>query len=147
MRIIAVIGAGSCTPELEAKAEEVGRRLAEAGCTVVTGGLQGVMAAASRGARQAGGQVLGILPGPDPKAANPWVDIAVATGMGDARNAILCNTAEAFVAVGGSFGTLSEFAFALKRGKRVVSLDSFCPDDQVIVAGTAEEAVAAVLAG
>ena len=144
-KIVAVIGAGTCDDATAARAYHVGRLLAERGCTVVTGGLGGVMEAASRGAAEAGGRVLGLLPGPDAAAANPWVEIAVATGMGDARNAILANTAAAFVAVGGAHGTLSEIAFALKRGKRVVSLDSWEVDPAVLVAESPEEAIARVL--
>ncbi|MFQ5515041.1 MAG: TIGR00725 family protein [Myxococcota bacterium] len=145
-RVIAVIGQGVSSPETDRNAHEVGRRLAEAGCVVVTGGLGGVMTAASRGAREAGGLVVGIVPGPSREEANPWVTVAVATGMGDARNAILANTADAFVAVGGSHGTLSEIAFALKRGKRVVSLGSWQVDPAVTAAESAEEAVRQVLA-
>ncbi len=145
MRIIAVIGAGNCDERLAELAREVGRCLARSGCTVLTGGLGGVMEAASRGAAEAGGLVLGILPGADPRAANPHVGIAIATGMGDARNAILANSAEAFVAVGGEHGTLSEIAFALKRGKRVVSLGSWEVDPAVIRARSPAEAVEAVL--
>ena len=126
-------------------AEEVGRRLASAGCAVVTGGLGGVMEAASRGAGLAGGLVIGILPTSSIGDANPFVDIPIATGMGDARNVIIASTAEAFVAVGGAYGTLSEIAFALKRGKPVVSLGSWRPDDAVKVASTPEEAVRIVL--
>ena len=140
--IVAVIGAGECDSGLAAVAREVGRLLGEAGCVLVTGGLGGVMAAASEGAASAGGKVIGILPGTDPKAANRWVETPIATGMGDARNAIICNTAEAFIAVGGSFGTLSEIAFALKRGKPVVSLGSFRPDERVQAAASPAEALA-----
>jgi uncharacterized protein (TIGR00725 family) len=140
-RIVAVIGAGSCDADTLTLAEEVGRRLAHAGCTVLTGGLGGVMEAASRGASEAGGLVLGILPTSEAAAANPFVAIPIATGMGDARNVIIANTAESFVAVGGAYGTLSEIAFALKRGKTVVSLGSWTPDDAVKVASTPEEAV------
>lgn len=146
-RVIAVIGAGACDAATAAQAREVGRRLAERGCVVVTGGLGGVMEAASRGAREAGGRVVGILPGADPREANPWVELAIATGMGDARNAILANTAEAFVAVAGGYGTLSEMAFALKRGKRVVSLHAIAGDVPVERAASAEEAVSLVLGG
>ena len=145
-KILAVIGAGACDEALAAQARAVGRLLAERGCAIVTGGLGGVMEAASRGASEAGGLVVGILPGPSPDDANPWVEVAIATGMGDARNTILANTAEAFVAVGGSHGTLSEIAFALKRGKRVVSLGSWEIDPQVVVAPTPEAAVELALA-
>jgi hypothetical protein len=119
---VAVIGAGDCTQAEATLAEEVGRLLAEAGAVVLTGGRGGVMAAASRGAAQAGGLVVGILPGDDASQANPWVGLPIVTGMGEARNAILMRTAQAVVAVGGEYGTLSEIAFALKFGRPVVGL-------------------------
>jgi uncharacterized protein (TIGR00725 family) len=144
--VVAVIGAGECDASLFKLAREVGRRLAEAGCIVVSGGLGGVMEAASRGASEAGGLVVGIVPGADPSAANEHVTLAVATGMGDARNAILANTAAGFIAVGGSYGTLTEIAFALKRRKPVVALESWDVDPAVRRATTAEEAVSILLA-
>jgi uncharacterized protein (TIGR00725 family) len=115
---VAIVGAGHCTTPEAALAEEVGRLLAGAGAVVLTGGRGGVMAAASRGAAQAGGLVVGILPGVDAAEANPWVTLPVVTGMGEARNAILMRTAQAVIAVGGEYGTLSEIAFALKFGRR-----------------------------
>jgi uncharacterized protein (TIGR00725 family) len=127
-------------------AHEVGRRLAAAGATIVGGGLGGVTEAAARGAREAGGLVVGILPGPDPSAANPHVEIAIATGMNEARNAVIVNSAQAFVAISRGYGTLSEIAFALRQGKRVVSLDSWEVDDEIQRAKTPEEAVRLVLA-
>ncbi len=140
-RIIAVIGAGTCDAATAAHARAVGRLLAERGCTVLTGGLGGVMEAASHGAAEAGGLVLGLLPGPDPTEANPHVTIPIASGLGEARNVILANTAEAFLAVGGGYGTLSEIAFALRRRKRVVSFGSWEIDPAIVVARSAEEAV------
>lgn len=121
-RIVAVIGSARATAAQKRAAGEVGRLLAEAGVVVLTGGLTGVMEAASRGANQAGGLVLGIVP---QDRANRWVDVVVRTRMGDARNAIIANTASAFVAVGGAQGTLSEIAFALKRGKTVAGLGTW----------------------
>jgi hypothetical protein len=103
------------------------------------------MEAASRGAREAGGLVVGILPGTQAADANPHVEVPIATGMGDARNAILANTAEGFVAVAGSWGTLSEIAFALKRGKPVVSLGSWERDLPVVRCESPEQAVAELL--
>lgn len=138
---MAVIGAGACDPETASVAEDVGERLAGAGYVLATGGLGGVMEAASRGASRAGGLVLGILPGDQAEAANRWVDVPVVTGMGEARNAILVQTAAAFVAVGGSYGTLSEIAFALRRGRPVVSLGSWQVDPRIERAETSEEAV------
>lgn len=104
------------------------------------------MEAASRGASLAGGLVIGILPTPTADDANPYVDVPIATGMGDARNVIIASTAEAFIAVGGAYGTLSEIAFALKRGKTVVSLGSWRPDEAVKTASSPEEAVWLALA-
>ena len=142
---ISVIGASEPSPKAIRLAEDVGRELARRGMTIVTGGLGGVMEGASRGAKEAGGLVLAILPGDDSAAANPYVDLAVATNLGDGRNAVLANTADAFVAVSGGWGTLSEIAFALKRGKRVVSLDSWTPDLSIEVADNPADAVSLVL--
>lgn len=145
VRIIAVIGAGDCDAATARQAREVGRLLAESGCTVLSGGLGGVMAAASEGAANAGGTVVGILPGADPTAGNPHLSVAIATGMGDARNAIIANTAAGFLALAGAYGTLSEIAFALKRNKPVVSLGSWNIDPRVIRAETPEAAVRLLL--
>lgn len=121
-RLIAVIGAGEPAPALEEAAEAVGAGLANAGVTVVCGGLEGVMAAACRGAKAHGGRTVGILPGRDPASANPWVDLAIPTGFGEARNALVVRSAQAVIAVGGGYGTLSEIALALKAGMRVIGL-------------------------
>ena len=145
MVIVAVIGAGECDAATGEIAYEVGQRLARAGCVVVNGGLGGVMEAASRGAAQAGGMVVGILPGDRVEQANPHVTVPIATGLGDARNAVIANTADAFVAVGGSHGTLSEIAFALKRGKPVAGIGSWEVDPQVRAVATPEEAVSHIL--
>ena len=106
-------------------AERVGRALAERGAVVVCGGLAGVMEAACRGAKDAGGATLGILPGLDRADANPYVDVAVPTGLGEARNALVVRAADALVAVGGEWGTLSEIALAMRAGKRVVGLGTW----------------------
>jgi uncharacterized protein (TIGR00725 family) len=145
-RIVAVIGPGVCDAALAERARQVGRGLAERGCVVLTGGLGGVMEAASRGAAEGGGLVIGLLPGAEPADANAHVAVAIATGVGEARNAILACTAEALVAVGGGYGTLSEIAFALRRGKRVVSLGAWEVDAAILVARSADEAVALALA-
>jgi uncharacterized protein (TIGR00725 family) len=122
---VAVVGPGEASPaELEA-AEAVGRGLAERGAVVVCGGLGGAMEAACRGARETGGTTVGILPGLDRRDANPFVDIALPTGLGEARNALVVRAADALVAVGGAYGTLSEIALALKTGKPVVGLGSW----------------------
>ncbi len=122
---IAVIGGGVDDPERAAHAEEVGRLLAEAGARVVCGGLGGVMEAAARGAANAGGEVIGIVPGESPDEANPHVTHPVATGIGHARNLAVVATSDAVVAVGGEWGTLSEIAFARRLGRPVVALESW----------------------
>lgn len=119
-RQIAVIGSGR---EHEGRAEAVGRLLAERGCTVVCGGLGEVMAAAARGANAAGGTTIGILPGERSGEASEWVDYAIATGIGHARNLAVVASGEAVIAVGGSWGTLAEIAFARTLGRPVVILD------------------------
>ena len=140
-RVIAVVGPGECDGETADLARDVGARLARAGCIVMTGGLGGVMEAASRGAKESGGTVVGVLPEARGSSANAFVDVAIATGMGEARNVILVNSADSLVAVGGGYGTLSEIALALRAGKRVVSLGSWMPDPKVIVATSVDEAV------
>lgn len=125
-RVLAgVVGGGCVEARVAAVAKEVGRRLARAGAIIVCGGLGGVMEAASRGAAEAGGTVIGILPGPSVEDANRWVTHPVATNMGHARNAIIVQTADFLVAIGGEAGTLSEIAIALKIGKPVFSIESW----------------------
>lgn len=123
--IIAVIGAGHCSKEVARIAESVGRELARRGVTLVCGGLGGVMEAACRGAKSEGGLTIGILPGVSRHEANPYVDIPVVTGMGEARNIIVVRTAQAVIAVDGEYGTLSEIAYALKLGIPVVGLNTW----------------------
>lgn len=141
---VAVVGPGEAEPDEIAAAERVGVELARRGAVVVCGGLGGVMEAACRGAKEAGGTTLGILPGTDRGAANPFVDLAVPTGLGEARNALVVRAADVLIAVGGAYGTLSEIALALKGGKRVVGLRSW-DIDGVEPAETAEDAVAGAL--
>jgi uncharacterized protein (TIGR00725 family) len=118
--------------------------LAERGVVLVCGGLGGVMESACRGAKGAGGTTLGILPGTDRSAANEFVDVAVPTGLGEARNALVVRAADALIAVGGGYGTLSEIGFALKAGKRVVGIGTW-DIEGVEVAGSPDAAVEAVL--
>ena len=139
-----MVGPGDAPAELRATAEEVGRALAARGAVVVTGGLGGVMETACRGAREEGASTVGILPGLDRRDANPHVEIAVPTGLGEARNALIARAADALIAVGGGYGTLSEVALALKGGKRVVGIDTW-QIEGVVAAASAEEAVAAAL--
>jgi uncharacterized protein (TIGR00725 family) len=119
---IAVIGSGRSDPSEAEVAEDVGSAIGAAGAVLICGGLGGVMEAACRGAKSAGGLTVGILPGSDRRAANSFIDIAIATGMGEARNTLVAGNADAVVAVGGEFGTLSEIAFALRAGKPVIGL-------------------------
>jgi uncharacterized protein (TIGR00725 family) len=122
---IAVIGASQPTPEQVEAAEDVGRGLGSAGAVVINGGGGGVMAAASRGAHEAGAVVVGILPGQDHDAANEWVSVALPTGLGELRNGLIVRAADAVVAVGGAYGTLSEIALALTAGVGVVGFDTW----------------------
>ncbi len=143
---IAVVGASRPTEGQERAAEEVGRGLGEAGAIVFTGGGGGVMAAASRGAGSAGAVVVGILPGTDRAAANDWVQIVLPTGLGELRNGLIVRSAEAIVAIGGAYGTLSEVALALAAGVPVVGLDTW-EIDGVRSASSPAEAAALALAG
>jgi hypothetical protein len=122
---IAVIGASNATEWELTTAEALGRALAEAGCVLVCGGLGGVMNAAARGAEGAGGISIGILPGDDRDDASRYLTVAVATGFGEARNAIVARSADAVIAVGGEFGTLSEIALALKMRKPVIGIGTW----------------------
>ncbi|MGI9100054.1 MAG: TIGR00725 family protein [Solirubrobacteraceae bacterium] len=123
---VAVVGAGGdVVADVLADAEAVGAGLARRGAVLVCGGLGGVMEAACRGARSLGGVTLGILPGSERAAANAWVSIAVATGLGELRNGLVVRCADAVIAIDGEYGTLSEIALALKAGKRVVALGSW----------------------
>lgn len=137
---VGVIGQGECGCRLAGLAEEVGRRIARMGAILVCGGMGGVMAAACRGAQSAGGLTVGILQGSDRREGNRYLSIAIATGLGEARNLAIVRTADVLIAIGGSYGTLSEIGFALKMGKRVVGLESW-PIDGVIPATTPEQAL------
>ena len=145
--IIGVIGGSAPTKEEMAAAKAVGRALAKAGAVLICRGRGGVMEAACRGAKSAKGLTIGILPGTDRSEANPYVDIPIVTGIGEARNAIIARTAQAVIAVGGSYGTLSEIAFALSFGTPVIGLGTWeakregHPLAPIVHAATPEEAV------
>jgi uncharacterized protein (TIGR00725 family) len=124
-RYVAVIGAGDADRDTVTLAEEVGRLIAASGAVLVCGGLGGVMEAAARGAKRAGGTTVGILPGHDRGAANPFLDVVVTTGIGEARNLAVVSSGDAVIAVGGQFGTLSEIGLAAKIGRPVVLLHSW----------------------
>jgi len=146
-KTIAVIGGGQCTKKEAKLAEEVGRELAKRGAVLVCGGLGGVMEAACRGASSEGGTTIGILPGDDSRTANPHVQIPIATGMGYARNIAVVRSAGAVIAVGGSYGTLSEISYALQGGTPVIGLGTWTisrngkEDNSIIPAQSPTEAV------
>jgi uncharacterized protein (TIGR00725 family) len=138
---VAVIGPGD---EPSVAAAEVGRLLAERGAVVVCGGRGGAMEAACRGAKDAGGLTVGILPGSDRAEANPYVDVVLPTGLGEARNALVVGAADVVIAIGGGYGTLSEIALALKARKRVIGVGTW-EIEGVTAAESPGAAVAAAL--
>ena len=146
-RFIAVIGGSDCTPEEARLAEEVGRELARKDAILVCGGLGGVMEAACRGVSAGGGLTIGILPGGSRQTANPYVQIPVVTNLGEARNVIVVKSAEAVIAIGGGYGTLSEIGHALRNGIPVVGLNTWSlsrndrPDNSIALAKNPVDAV------
>lgn len=151
---IGVMGAGSCAPDVSDLAYDVGRLVAQSGAILLCGGLGGVMEAAARGARDSGGLVVGVLPGRDARETppNPYVDVAIFTGMSDGRNWINACSSDAVIAIAGGYGTLSEIALAMKIGRPVVVVGSWelsasGVGEQPMIATTAAEAVAAALRG
>jgi len=145
--VIAVIGDSSCPLEEAKVAEIVGEILAQRGATVICGGLGGVMEAVCRGAKSKGGLTIGVLPGENPSMANPWVSIPIATGIGYARNMAVVKSAQAVIAIGGNYGTLSELAYALKSNIPVIGLNTWLlsrngqEDTPIIRVNSAREAV------
>jgi uncharacterized protein (TIGR00725 family) len=150
--LIAVVGGGQCSAEEEKLAEAVGRGLARRGVILICGGLGGVMEAACKGAKSEGGTTIGILPGEDCSAANPYVDIPIVTSIGYARNLIVVKSAQAVIAIDGSYGTLSEIAYALQSSIPVIGLNTWSLslkeelDPSIIQAQHAEEAVEKAMA-
>jgi uncharacterized protein (TIGR00725 family) len=154
---VAVVGPGSATPDEEAVATSLGALLADEGCVVLCGGLGGVMAAVARGARSRDGVVVGLLPGMTREGASPDLTVALATGLGELRNGLLVRSADVVVAVGGSWGTLSEVALAVRTGVPVVAVGGWVVtgDDgspvpgvhRVATAGEAASAVGRLAAG
>jgi uncharacterized protein (TIGR00725 family) len=122
---VAVIGPSDATSQETRNAEEIGRKLAEGGAIVVSGGLGGVMEAACQGASTADGTTVGLLPGTDRDSANEWVQVALPTGLGELRNGLIIRAADAVIAVGGAYGTLSEIALALRTGVPVIGLNTW----------------------
>jgi uncharacterized protein (TIGR00725 family) len=140
---VAVVGSGTATGELYEQAWEVGRLVAERGGTVVCGGLSGIMEAAARGAAEAGGTAIGILPDEDRRRANEYLTYSITTGMGHARNLAVVCSGDVVIALSGEYGTLSEIGLARKVGRPVVSLESWELPGHVTVASSPEEAVEA----
>lgn len=145
-RIVGVIGASRPSAAAGLMAEAIGRLLAQQGVVLVCGGLGGVMEHAARGCATAGGEVLGILPGPDDREASPYVTLAVPTNMGHARNIIIAHTAHVLIALEGEFGTISEMAIALKLGKTVVTLPGAPQLPGTVPAPSPDDAVRQALA-
>jgi uncharacterized protein (TIGR00725 family) len=142
-RYVAVVGSGTATGELYERAREVGRLVAQRGGTVVCGGLSGVMEAAARGATEAGGTAIGILPDEDRKRQNGYLTYSVATGVGQARNLAVVCSGDAVIAVGGEYGTLSEIGLARKVGRPVAVLGGWDLGEHVTVTSSPGEAVEA----
>jgi uncharacterized protein (TIGR00725 family) len=143
---LAVIGASKASPEIYELAVAVGQEAARMGWIVVTGGLGGVMEAAARGAQEAGGLTVGILPGGDRREANPFIQVAVATHIRHARNSIIAHTADALIAVDGEYGTLSEIALGLKLGKPVIGLKTAWNIPGIVPVNSPGEAIEKVIA-
>lgn len=139
--MIGVIGSGDPSPETDRLAEEVGRGIAKGGAILINGGLGGVMEASARGAKDMGGLTVGILPGLNASDANPHIDIAIPTGLGDMRNFLIVRASNALIAVDGSYGTLSEIAIALKMKKPVIGIKTWDISHEIYRADTPEEAV------
>jgi uncharacterized protein (TIGR00725 family) len=138
---VAVVGSGVATGELYEKAREIGRLVAERGGTVVCGGLSGVMEAAARGATEAGGTAIGILPDEDRRRQNEYLTYSVATGAGQARNLAVVCSGDVIIAVGGEYGTLSEIGLARKVGRPVVVLEGWDLGEHVSMASSPQKAV------
>ena len=140
---MSVVGSGTATRELYEQAREVGRLVAERGATIVCGGRSGVMEAAARGATEARGVAIGILPDEDRERANEYLSYSVATGTGHARNLAVVCSGDVVISVGGEYGTLSEIGLALKVGRPVVALESWELREHVVVALSPRAAVEA----
>jgi uncharacterized protein (TIGR00725 family) len=143
MRYVAVVGSGTASGQVYEQARKVGKLIAERGAILVCGGLSGVMEAAARGATEAGGTAIGILPGEDRSGQNQYLTYSVATGVGQARNLAVVCSGDVVIAVGGEYGTLSEVGLARKVGRRVVVLEGWDLGEHVSVAASPGEAVAA----
>ncbi|MGD8513428.1 MAG: TIGR00725 family protein [Deltaproteobacteria bacterium] len=142
--MIGVIGAGACSHEIYEVARQIGTGIAKTGAVLVCGGLGGVMEGACRGANEAGGQTVGILPGPDKGQANPYVAIPIVTDLGHARNVLIVRSSDLLVAISGGYGTLSEISIALKLGKPVIGLGTWPNMEGIQYVTTPKEAMDAM---
>jgi hypothetical protein len=138
---IGVIGSADCSLKSKRLAEEVGREIARRGATLICGGLGGVMEAAAKGAKQAGGLTVGIIPGSVAEEANPYIDVVVVTGMSYARNIIVVRSSDALIAIEGKYGTLSEIAYALQLRKPVIGLNTWKISEEIVTSSSPVEAV------
>ena len=151
-KLIAVIGGSDVSPQIARLAEEVGREIARRGATLVCGGMGGVMEAACKGASEEGGLTIGILPGENRREANPYVQIPIVTGIGYARNVAVVKTAQAVIAIDGSYGTLTEIGYALQSGIPIIGLKTWSlsidgkADNNIIIAKSPKEAVEKAMA-
>jgi uncharacterized protein (TIGR00725 family) len=138
---IGVIGGSDCSNDVYKLAQEVGERIAKAGAVLVCGGLGGVMEAACKGAKKAGGTTIGILPGIDKSQANSYIDFPIVTGLEEGRNLLVIRNSDVIIALPGEYGTLSEIAFCLKLGKPIVGLSTWNVSENIIKAKNPEEAI------
>ena len=138
--VIAVVGAGKCSKKLRDMAAEVGKYVAENGGVIVCGGLGGIMEGAARGAKEAGGVTIGILPTDNKDDANEYIDFVIPSGFGEARNMLVIRTADVVIAFPGKFGTLSEMAFAMQAKKPVISVNAWKLGEDIVQAETPEQA-------
>lgn len=143
--IIGVCGGSKCTPQIAQRAESVGKAIAEEGAILICGGLGGVMEAAAKGAKQAGGTVIGVLPGYDKHDANPYIDIPIVTGLSHGRNIVIVRSSDGIIAIDGKYGTLSEISFALVLGIPVVGVDTWEISEDIVKVKDPVEAVKKVI--
>ncbi|MGB2698622.1 MAG: TIGR00725 family protein [Candidatus Zixiibacteriota bacterium] len=138
---VGVIGAGKCSKKIFTLAEEVGKEIARAGAILVCGGLGGVMEGAAKGAKEAKGITVGILPGISKEEANPYIDMPIVTGIGEGRNLIVIRSSDAIIALPGKYGTLSEISFAVKLEKPVVGISTWDISERILKSKDPKEAV------
>jgi uncharacterized protein (TIGR00725 family) len=139
--IIGIIGAGDASVEERNIAQEVGKEIARNGCTLLCGAMGGVMEASCQGAKSHGGTTIGILPGTSKAGCNPYIDYPIVTGMGHGRNIIVASSSDAIIAIGGSFGTLSEIAFALRLKIPIIGIKTWDVSSDIQKAETPQQAV------